>query len=95
MKITDVMIEHLNQELWELGSGIRCRLHTCADDTQYVRVTVLDPCEFCYDPIVNPTDKFCEWLRKFFSTNYNITLDFNNTRAIFWSIDFSRGDIHE
>lgn len=88
MKITETIVNEVNGALENMNSGIRFIFNESIY-APMMKLTIADRNEFIDNStIVNPTDKFYEWLDAYMMIHYGITLDYNNTRNICWSNDY-------
>ena len=91
MKITETIVNEVNGALENINSGIRF-IFTGSVVAPMMKLTIADSEGFIDNsispPIVNPTDKFYEWLDAYMMIHYGITLDYNNTKNICWSNDY-------
>lgn len=91
-KITQKMVDELNKKLETCGVGFRYMLGDEETRAPKITVTVLDPVGFTHPQfgcVINLSDEFYDWLNNWFKTQYDITLDYNNTKSIAWSDDYS------
>lgn len=91
MKITETIVNDVNNALENINSGIRF-IFAGSVVAPMMKLTIADSEGFIDNsispPIVNTTDKFYEWLENYMNEHYGITLDYNNTKNICWSNDY-------
>lgn len=88
MKITNEIVETLNTKLEKLGCNFCYEMMKTNDYVPTIRRTIKDTIGFVDSAMINCTDKFYDWLNAFFA-EYGIKLQYNNTREICWSNDYS------
>lgn len=86
MKITKEMVIELNNELANRGCSFRFE-YGGEEFGKNPNINII-PCSMVYidSYIINPTQEFFDWLELWFKLK-GITLGFNNTRSIVWSMD--------
>jgi len=87
-KITKEMVNKLNDELNNLGVGFIYELYDEDTIFPYIKITVKDKPKWINVCDVYCTDEYFKWLENWFTTNYNITLVYNNTGMIIWSNNY-------
>lgn len=90
MKITKTIVNEVNEALANINSGIRFIFNESIY-APWMKLTIADSNEFIDNDtiVVNPTKRFYDWLENYMGEHYGITLDYNNTRNICWSKDYS------
>lgn len=84
MKITDTMVDKLNEVLEHKGVPFRYKYdENIISGNPHIQITL--PSMFCVDSfIINPTKSFFDWLQGWFM-QYGIELGCNNDGSILWS----------
>ena len=89
MKISVKIIDALNSMLSEKGVGFRYEFMP-NPIAPAARIVVLDSDnQWVESSIVNCTKEYYTFLDQWFKDNFDITIDYNNTKNIIWSHDFS------
>ena len=90
-KITREMVDRLNDELKNKGVGF---MYIYKDEDTVAPTMKSVIVDNNLNWILPDTGVYCKntyynWLENWFKTNYDITLDYNNTKNYIWSNDFS------
>lgn len=84
-KITKEMVELLNKQLADMGCGWEYELRGEFGVSPVIKIRTRDPNGWVESSINNMTKKYYAWLEDFFQTNFNLKLEYNNTKSMCWA----------
>lgn len=84
-KITREMVELLNRQLADMSCGWEYELRDEFGISPVIKIRTRDPNGWVESSINNMTKKYYAWLEDFFQTNFNIKLEYNNTKSMCWA----------
>lgn len=84
-KITKGMVELLNKQLADMGCGWEYELRDEFGISPVIKIQTRDSNGWIESSINNMTKKYYTWLEDFFQTNFNLKLEYNNTKSMCWA----------